>query len=107
MSYDDLTPETARRLRGQILMLLRGRHNAQRSRMDDIALTHALQSLAFTVGLNDVVTLLQDLRGRRFVDFTQRHNSFTGRVYIEKIELTPAGRDQVEENQPTDPAVEF
>lgn len=104
---NDLSPEVARRLRGQILTLLRVRHNQQRSRMDDVALTHALQSLAFTVSINDVVTLLQDLGDRGYVRFLPRHSDMTRRVYLEKIELTAAGRDQVEENRPTDPALEF
>jgi len=103
----ELTPELSRRLRGQILILLRGRHNMQGHRMDDVEITRALQSLAFEIGINDVVTVLQDLGDRGFVRFGRRRNSFTGRVYLEKIELTAAGRDQVEENRPTDPAVEF
>lgn len=103
----DMTAGMARRMRGQILLLLRARHNVQGSRFDDVALTHALQSLAIETGIRDVVTLLQDLRDREYVRFMQRHDSMTGRVCLSKIELTAKGRDQVEENQPTDPALEF
>jgi hypothetical protein len=103
---NDLTPAMARRVRRQILLLLWARHNMQGSRFDDVSLTHALRSVAMEVGIRDVVTLLQDLQDRRFVRFMQRRDSFTGRVYLEKIELTAAGRDQVEENTPTDPALE-
>jgi hypothetical protein len=105
--FTDLTPERSRRLRGQILLLLRARHNVQASRYDDVGVTHALQSLAFEIGIGDAVTILQDLEGRGYVRYVQRHDSVTGRVYLEKIELTPAGRDQVEENRPRDPALEF
>ena len=104
---DDLTPKKARRMRGQILLLLRSRHNVQGSRFDSVALTRTLQDLAFDVNLIDVLTLLQDLQDRRYVRFTARPNSRTGRQYFEKIELTAAGRDQVEENVATDPALEF
>jgi len=103
----ELTPEQARRLRGQILMLLCARHNTQGHRLDDVAVAHALQSLAFEVSIQDVVTILQDLADRRYVRFQPRRNMLTRRVYLEKIELTAAGRDQVEENVSTDPAVEF
>ncbi len=104
---NELTPKFARKLRGQILILLRGRHNMQGHRLDDIELARALQSLTFEVGINEVVTIVQDLEDRGYVRFRSRHNSLTGRVYLDKIELTAAGRDQVEENVTIDPAVEF
>jgi hypothetical protein len=104
---DELTPEVTRVLRGSILKLLRARHNTQLSRMDDVALTHALISLAFRIEVKAVVTVLQDLRGRGYVQYTQRRDPITLRTRVEKIELTPEGRDIVEENVPRPMAVEL
>jgi hypothetical protein len=103
----EVNPEVSRRLRGCILRLLRARHDAQLTRMDDVALTHALQNLAYSVGINLVVTLLQDLGDRGYIRFTQRRDFLTGRVRLDKLELSSAGRDLVEENVKPDPAVEF
>lgn len=107
MIDEGLDPELSRRLRGCILKLLRARHNMQSSRMDDVALTHALQALAFTVIIQDVVTLLQDLHDRGYVRYEQKRDFLTRRVRLEKIELTAAGRDLVEESAPAVPAVEL
>ncbi len=104
---NEMTPALSRRMRGQILMLLRARHNSQQTRFDDVGLTHALRALACTVSIQDVVTLLQDLADRKYVRYRQTRDSYTGRVYLERIELTSAGRDQAEENVATDPAVEL
>jgi hypothetical protein len=104
---DELTPELSRVLRGSILKLLRARHNTQLSRMDDVALTHALISLAFRVDVRAVVTLLQDMQQRGYVRYDQRRDSITLRVRVEKIELLPMGRDIVEENIPAPAAVEL
>lgn len=104
---DAMRPDVARRLRGHILMLLRARHNLQKSRMDDVELTSALQSLGYSLLTQDVVTLVQDLGDRKFVRYIQRRNWLTNRVCLERIELTSSGRDQAEENLPTDPSVEF
>ena len=104
---EEFSPEMMRRLRGCILVLLRGRHNLQMSRMDDTAVTHALMSLAYRIDVFDVVTLLQDLQDRGYVRFEQKREFLTRRVYLQKIELTAKGRDLVEENIPADPAVEL
>lgn len=105
MSYE-LDTAVLRVMRGDILKLLKGRHDAQQSRMDDVALTHALQSLAYErINVFIVVTMLQDMKDRGFVRYEQRRDHMTGRIRLEKIELTSAGRDQVEENVKRDPAV--
>jgi hypothetical protein len=75
--------------------------------MDDVALCHALMSLAFRIDVKAVVTLLQDMRDRGYVRYEQRRDSLTLRVRVEKIELTSIGRDVVEENIATPAAVEL
>jgi hypothetical protein len=104
----DFTPEQKRHLRGTILKLLMARHDAQLSRMDDVALAQALQSLAYYgITIEAVVTMLQDLQDRGYARFIQRRGVFARRVFIEKIELTSEGRDLVEGNIDQDPAVEL
>jgi hypothetical protein len=108
MSEVEIDPAVTRQMRGDILKLLKGRHDSQMSRMDDIALTHALQSLAYQrIGVFTIVTLLQDMRDRGFVRYEESRDWNTGRVYLVKIELTAAGRDQVERTPGVkrDPAV--
>jgi hypothetical protein len=92
------------RLRGAILGLLYTRHNEQKSHLDSVALWSTLNGLRFDVGQNEVVTILQDLKGRGYVNFEQEKNKYTNRVYCTLIELTPRGRDVVDELI-VDPAV--
>jgi hypothetical protein len=110
MSEVEIDPAITRQMRGDILKLLKGRHDSQMSRMDDVALTHALQSLAYQrIGVFIIVTMLQDMRDRGFVRYSETRDWSTGRVRLEKIELTSAGRDQVEHTPGVkrDPAVEL
>lgn len=108
MSQYEIDPAVKRQMRGDILKLLQVRHDAQQSRMDDVALTHALQSLAYErINIFIIVTLLQDMRDRGFVRYESKRDWNSGRTRLEKIELTSKGRDQVEENASRDPAVEL
>jgi hypothetical protein len=110
MNQIEIDPAITRQMRGDILKLLKGRHDSQMSRMDDVALTHALQSLGYQrIGTFTIVTLLQDMRDRGFVRYQESRDWSTGRVWLTKVELTAAGRDQVERTPgiKRDPAVEF
>ena len=102
------TPDAAqnKRIRGVIIELLYGRHAAQQSRTDHVALWHMLTDLGCDVGENDVLTHLQDLFDRGYAVFVQKKNRWTNRVEISLIQLTPKGRDLFE-GTITDPAVSF
>ena len=95
-------PDKIKRFRGAILSLLCEGHNAQRSRMDDVAMAHALQSLAWDVGLNDVLTTLQYMRGRGWITYRELKNRITNRTELSQIELLPDGRDLVEQTSSSD-----
>lgn len=97
----------AKRLRGAILELLRTNHDGQAARFDSTALWSALvRGLCFDASRNEVKTTLQDLRGRGYVNFAERKNLDTGDVSMWQIELTPRGRDLLEETI-NDAAVEI
>lgn len=94
-------------LRGTVLMLLRTNHDAQNSRFDSTALWSALvRGLSFEVSRNELKTVLQDLKGRGYVDFKQQKDNDSGAIYIVQIELCPKGRDLLE-GTIDDPAVEL
>lgn len=102
----DLDSEAIRVLRGNILKLLCTRHNLQAPRMDDTALTAALQGLGYGDLLTpDVVTMLQDLRDRGYVRYEERRDFRTRRLSLSKVELTAMGRDVVEGSVAEPPAV--
>ena len=88
----------AKRLRGAILELLRTNHDGQQARFDSTSLWSALvRGLGFDASRNEVKTTLQDLCGRQYVIFQEKKNKDTGEVSIWQIELTPKGRDLLEE----------
>ncbi len=99
-----LTIETVKRLRGEILELVDEGHRQQRSRMTDLILWGVLQRLKYDVSQNDVITTLQDLKDRKYIAFDQDKNQRSGVVRISQIQITPAGRDLLEETT-KDPAV--
>ena len=102
----DWHPDTKKRFRGEVLRMLSVRHGQQQSRMDDVALCHALRSLAWDIDINDIVTILQEMKGREWVDFRQIKSIFNRRAEISLIEITPDGQDLVDQTT-TNPAVEF
>lgn len=122
MSLDTLDAAEARRLRGAILDVLYQRHRAQKSRLDAVMLFAVMRrDLLYDIGLNDVVTILQDLRERGCVQFTEHRVGKDGRpvslgdpqptptaeVIISKVQITPRGRDLVERNVEKDPGIDF
>jgi hypothetical protein len=104
MSYGAVAK--AKRMRGMILELLQTNHDQQRTRFDSSMLWSALvRGLGFDASENDVITTLQDLRGRGYVAYTEIKNVRKGEYRIVQIELCPHGRDLLE-GTITDPAVE-
>jgi hypothetical protein len=81
----------ARRRRGIILKLIREGHENQLPRLDDLELWTMLLKMAQTMGRDQVVTLLQDLRVLDYIDYKQTMNELTGRIELSQIELTAAG----------------
>jgi hypothetical protein len=74
--------------------------------MDDVALCHALRSLAWDIDINDIVTILQEMKGREWVEFRQIKSIFNRRAELSQIEILPDGQDLVDQTT-TNPAVEF
>lgn len=92
-----------KRRRGLILELVYDGHRKQESRLDHLMLWGLMQDLGQNdVSQNEVVTLLQDLRDRKYLRFKQQKNDWDGRVSISEIEITPEGRDLVEKLKSND-----
>jgi hypothetical protein len=92
-----LNTAKTKHLRGTVLLLLRTNHDDQKSRFDSTALWSALvRGLSFDVSRNELKTVLQDLKGRGYIDFKQQKDLDSGTVYIVQIELCPRGRDLLE-----------
>lgn len=104
MTPSPLTVQLWMRLRGAILELVDEGHREQRARMNDLVLWGVLQKLQYDASQNDVLTLLQDLGERGYLEFSQDKNWRTHEVRISKIQITPRGRD-VLEGTIIDPAV--
>ena len=85
-----------KRYRGLALQFVYGNHHRQLPPMDDLQVWGMFMGLGQTVGQNDVLTLLQDLRDRGYLTFIEKPNRLTGRVEISRIQITPSGRDLVE-----------
>jgi hypothetical protein len=102
----DWHPQRKKQFRGEVLRMLAVRHGLQQSRMDDVALCHALRSLSWEIDINDIVTILQEMKGREWVDFQQIKSIYTRRAELSQIEITPAGQDLVDQTT-THPAVEI
>jgi hypothetical protein len=93
------------RLRGIVLELVNTNHKQQRAHMDGIMLWGLLDTVGFSVGQADVLTVVQDLADRNYLVCEQSKNRWTGRTQISKIGITPAGRDLVEQRTKEDKAV--
>jgi hypothetical protein len=81
----------ARRRRGIILKLIREGHENQLSRMDDLEVWGVLLKMRQTVGRDQTVTLLQDLRILDYIDFKSQMNENSGRMELSEIQLTARG----------------
>jgi hypothetical protein len=99
-------PDKKKHFRGEVLRMLSTVHGQQMSRMDDVALCHALRSLAWDIDINDVVTILQEMKGRNWVTFRQIKGIYNKRAELSQIEILPDGQDLVDQTT-TNPAVEI
>lgn len=91
-------PNRKRRFRGEILMLLSNRHGAQKSRLNDVQLYRALQTVGVEdAELKDVVTICQEMRGRGWVTYEQLRSPITDREELHRIEICPEGQDIVDQ----------
>ena len=100
-----LDAQGKRRLRGMVLKLIYENHYGQKHRLDGITLHGVLERLHFDVSRNQVRTVLQDLKDRNLLRFTQEKDPDTGKISIRQIQVRPAGID-LQERTTTDPAVE-
>jgi len=82
-----------KRLRGVILSLVKQQHARQDHRHTDYTLMDTLKTLSYGVHLNLVRELVQDLIERGYLAGVQHQSDLTGETSIEKITITPAGRD--------------
>ena len=92
------------RLRGGILELIFERHHNQQTRFSDVTLWSMLLRVGFSLGQDEVVTVLQDLCDREYVRFEEDKNRRTGRTSLAMIQITPKGRDLIERRR-TDEAI--
>ena len=97
--------ERLRRLRWEILNLVYRNHHDQKPRLTDSIIFGVLERLHYDASLNEVRTLLQDMKGRGWLSYASEKDLDTGRTRIFKIEITPEGRDQVEDSDARDPAL--
>ena len=94
----DWHPNRKRRFRGEVLMMLSTQHGAQKSRLGDVQLYAALQTIGLQdVELRDVVTICQEMRGRGWVTYEQLKNPTTLREELHRIEICPEGQDLVDQ----------
>ncbi|ABF42405.1 hypothetical protein Acid345_3404 [Candidatus Koribacter versatilis Ellin345] len=103
MSVTDIA--LMRRWRGAILEYVYNGHRHQQSRMDGVALWGMMQDFGHMASLNDVITMLQQLRDREYLTFEETRNKYTNEISITKIQITPEGCDLVEGLVKEDPAV--
>lgn len=71
--------------------MVRQGHEAQLSRMDDLEVFAMMQELGHSMGRDQVLTMLQDLRVLGYLSFVAKMNEISGRIEISQIELTAAG----------------
>lgn len=96
MSANIQDVHVVKRLRGAIVEIVYQGHREQRTRMDAVMLWGVLRDLQYDVSENEVITQLQDLKERHYLDFLEERLRKTGEVMISKIQITPGGRDLVE-----------
>lgn len=85
-----------KRHRGVALQFIYDNHRQQLPAMDDVELWGLMMDLGYNVGQDDVLGLLQELSDRGYVKYKSSTNRFTGRVRLNALGITPAGRDLIE-----------
>jgi hypothetical protein len=89
--------EFNRRIRGKILTVVYENQERQGTRFDHVHLHAFFERLHFDLSENELITLLQDLRERGYLIFDEVKDRRTHEVSIFRIQITPGGRDIVEE----------
>jgi hypothetical protein len=85
-----------RRHRGMILQFIRDNHHSQLPPMDDLSLWALLMDMGYHVGQDYVITLVQELKGAGYLNFTENFNRVSGKTRLEGIMITSEGRRLVE-----------
>ncbi len=88
--------DNIRQLRATILRTVYDNHRQQQSRLRLVLLEGMLERLFFEVSRNDLVTVLQDLKERGYLRFTEKKDPWTHKIEIGEMQITPEGRDLVE-----------
>lgn len=91
--------EFKKRVRGKILVVVYENQERQETRFDHVHLWSFFERMHFDLSENELITLLQDLRERRCVEFEEVKDRRTGEVSIFRIQITPRGRDIVDGNE--------
>lgn len=91
MSQREIQASLTRRRRGKVLELLRACEPHAIADAQD--LYRLLQDVGETLTLDDLVTLLRDLKGRDCVKFNAAYDPRRPLPVISLIRLTPRGRD--------------
>lgn len=94
------------RLRGEILHIIRENQRRRKSRLTDSMLFAVLERLHYDVTLNEVQMLLEDLKGRNYLDYGIDRSRRDGERHYFQIEITAQGVDIVE-GRASDPAVDL
>lgn len=98
MTMIDWHPMRKRRFRGEVLKMLSSRHCNQQSRLNDLLLLSALQSVGVQdIELRDVVTICQDMKGRGWLTYEQITDPVTRREQLHRIEICPEGQDLLDQ----------
>lgn len=100
-----LTPDHIRRVRGEILGHVYRNHHAQMSRLTHVLLWDILTRSGHFISEDEVITIIQDLCDRGYLKCETRRLGKTTTIVLHSIEITPKGRDLIEETLKPDPAV--
>lgn len=100
-----ITHDIKRNMRGAILLTVYQRRSRQEKRHDLKSLVSVLNNLDFIVGTDVVCELVQDLCIAGYLTCVQGIDPKTSDTTIEKVTLTPEGRNIVEQIK-TDPAID-
>ena len=96
-----LQADNVRNLRGAILQIIYDNHFQRRSRLRLVNLHGALERLFFGVSEDELVTVLEDMKERGVLTYSQDEQRWrkSREVVIGEIQITPLGRDLVEKTQ--------
>ncbi len=91
----------ARQLRGLILTLVYVNQRRQGNRLTSTVIRGTLQREGYQFSRNDVLTILQDLKDRDYLRYSQMRDD-DERLFIFNIEITAIGRDLIDGYIPDD-----